>query len=83
MLIAGTQQLAAEKKLLKAQGASLRRRAAEELAILRAVQKEHVQVKLGLIACIRSQASAYIGGLALLCGHLLEMYLEARIIQPF
>lgn len=52
MLIADRQQLAAEKKLLKAEVASLKRRAAEELAILRVVQKEHVQVKLNLTACM-------------------------------
>lgn len=49
--VADRQQLAAEKKLLKAEVASLKRRAAEELAILRVVQKEHAQVKLGLTAC--------------------------------
>lgn len=50
MVVADRQQLAAEKKLLKAEVASLKRRAAEELAILRVIQKEHAQVKLGLTA---------------------------------
>ena len=49
-MVADRQQLAAEKKLLKAEVASLKRRAAEELAILRVIQKEHAQVKLGLTA---------------------------------
>lgn len=52
MTIAGRQQLVAEKKLLKAEVASLKRQAAEQLATLRMLQKEHDQVKLALTACL-------------------------------
>ena len=50
-MITGRQQLAAEKKLLKAEVASLERRAAEQLAILQMLQKEYDKVKLALTAC--------------------------------
>ena len=50
-MIAGMQQLAAEKKLLKAEVASLKRQAIEQLATLRMLQKEYDQVKLALTPC--------------------------------
>ena len=43
-MIAERHQLAAEKKLLKAEVASLKRQAAEQLATLRMLQKEYAQV---------------------------------------
>ena len=74
MMIAGRQQLAAEKKLLKAEVASLKRQAAEQLATLRMLQREYDQVKLALTACLANICVCTLEGLPFLRGHLLDMY---------
>ena len=78
VMIAGMQQLAAEKKLLKAEVASLKRQAIEQLATLRMLQKEYDQVKLALTPCANTSICAP-GGPPFLHGHLLDMYGSKRL----
>ena len=63
---AGMQQLAAEKKLLKAEVASLKRQATEQLATLRMLQQEYDQVNANTSICTPR-------GLPFLLGHLFDI----------